>query len=42
MEVLLEHVRARGTTLLLVTHDEELARYCTDRVLRLKDGQLID
>jgi putative ABC transport system ATP-binding protein len=42
MEVLLEHVRARGTTLLLVTHDEELARYCTDRVIRLKDGQLID
>jgi predicted ABC-type transport system involved in lysophospholipase L1 biosynthesis ATPase subunit len=38
---LTEHVRARGTTLLLVTHDEELARACTDRVLRLRDGQVI-
>jgi predicted ABC-type transport system involved in lysophospholipase L1 biosynthesis ATPase subunit len=38
---LTEHVRARGTTLLLVTHDEELAKGCTDRVVRLKDGQLI-
>jgi len=25
----------------LVTHDEELAGRCADRVLRLKDGQLI-
>ena len=41
MDQLMEHVRARGTTLILVTHDEDLARSCTDRVLRLKDGQLI-
>jgi ABC-type lipoprotein export system ATPase subunit len=41
MDQLIEHVRARGTTLLLVTHDEDLARSCTDRVLRLKDGQFI-
>ncbi|HMF19935.1 MAG TPA: ABC transporter ATP-binding protein [Gemmataceae bacterium] len=41
MEQLMEHVRARGTTLVLVTHDEDLARSCTDRVLRLKDGQLV-
>jgi len=41
MDVLMEHVRARGTTLLLVTHDEDLAQSCTDRVLRLKDGQFI-
>jgi predicted ABC-type transport system involved in lysophospholipase L1 biosynthesis ATPase subunit len=39
IDLLTEHVRARGTTLLLVTHDEELARTCTDRVIRLKDGQ---
>jgi predicted ABC-type transport system involved in lysophospholipase L1 biosynthesis ATPase subunit len=38
IDLLTEHVRARGTTLLLVTHDEELARTCTDRVVRLKDG----
>jgi predicted ABC-type transport system involved in lysophospholipase L1 biosynthesis ATPase subunit len=41
MDQLMEHVRARGTTLILVTHDEDLARSCTERVLRLKDGQLI-
>jgi predicted ABC-type transport system involved in lysophospholipase L1 biosynthesis ATPase subunit len=41
MDLLLEHVRGRGTTLILVTHDEDLARSCTDRVVRLKDGQLV-
>jgi ABC-type lipoprotein export system ATPase subunit len=41
MEVLLDHVRRRGTTLILVTHDEELAQSCTSRVFRLKDGQLV-
>jgi predicted ABC-type transport system involved in lysophospholipase L1 biosynthesis ATPase subunit len=38
--LLLDHVRAWGMTLVLVTHDEELAAACTDRSLRLKDGQL--
>jgi predicted ABC-type transport system involved in lysophospholipase L1 biosynthesis ATPase subunit len=40
VDLLTGHVRSRGTTLLLVTHDEELARSCTDRVIRLKDGRL--
>jgi predicted ABC-type transport system involved in lysophospholipase L1 biosynthesis ATPase subunit len=38
--LILDHVRAGAATLILVTHDEELAKGYTDRVLRLKDGQL--
>ncbi|HWB10628.1 MAG TPA: ABC transporter ATP-binding protein [Pirellulales bacterium] len=41
MGLILTHVREHGATLILVTHDEELARESTDRVVRLKDGQLI-
>jgi predicted ABC-type transport system involved in lysophospholipase L1 biosynthesis ATPase subunit len=40
MALLAAHVRANNTTLVLVTHDEELARANTDRVLRLLDGRL--
>jgi predicted ABC-type transport system involved in lysophospholipase L1 biosynthesis ATPase subunit len=36
-----EHTRAHGATLILVTHDEELARRATDRVVRLQDGCLL-
>jgi predicted ABC-type transport system involved in lysophospholipase L1 biosynthesis ATPase subunit len=41
MAMITDHVQKSGATLILVTHDEELAATCTDRVLRLKDGQLI-
>jgi predicted ABC-type transport system involved in lysophospholipase L1 biosynthesis ATPase subunit len=41
LALLTEHVRAHGTTLILVTHDEELARRCTDRIVRLQDGRLL-
>ncbi len=40
--LLTEKVRASGMTLVLVSHDENLARRCTDRVIHLRDGQLID
>jgi predicted ABC-type transport system involved in lysophospholipase L1 biosynthesis ATPase subunit len=40
MELLRDHVRRQGTTLILVTHDEELARRCADRIVWLKDGLL--
>jgi predicted ABC-type transport system involved in lysophospholipase L1 biosynthesis ATPase subunit len=40
MELLLSHVRRQESTLILVTHDEELARRCADRVVWLKDGML--
>ena len=41
MSLILDHVQRHGATLVLVTHDEELAGTCTDRVLRLKDGRLL-
>lgn len=40
VEILMEHVRNHNMTLILVTHDEELARRCADRLFRLRDGQL--
>jgi ABC-type lipoprotein export system ATPase subunit len=41
MGMLLGHVAARAATLVLVTHDEELARRSADRILWLRDGQLV-
>jgi len=42
MALILDHVRESGVTLVLVTHDEELAASCTDRVVRLVDGRIAD
>lgn len=41
MELLERHVYEQGATLLLVTHDAELARRHADRVLHMRDGQLV-
>jgi putative ABC transport system ATP-binding protein len=41
MALLLSQVRTSGAALLLVTHDEELARRSTDRLVRLHDGHVI-
>jgi putative ABC transport system ATP-binding protein len=41
IELLLRLNRERGSTLLLVTHDEALARHA-GRVLRLRDGRLLN
>lgn len=38
-ELLLDLVRERGRTLILATHDPELAARC-DRVLRMRDGRM--
>jgi ABC-type lipoprotein export system ATPase subunit len=40
VELLSTHIRQRGTTTILVTHDEELANRFADRVLHMKDGRL--
>ena len=40
MALILDHVREHDASLVLVTHDEELAASCTDRVVRLADGRI--
>lgn len=40
IEVLMREVNRNASTLLLVTHDEDLARRCSTRVLRMADGQI--
>jgi ABC-type lipoprotein export system ATPase subunit len=41
MEILREQVARVGATLILVTHDEELARRHAGRVVRLQDGKVL-
>ncbi len=41
IELLHDHVERHGTTLLVATHDDELAGSLARRVLRLADGQLV-
>ncbi len=41
MEMLLGALEKAGTTLIMVTHDDELARQATSRIVRLKDGQIV-
>jgi ABC-type lipoprotein export system ATPase subunit len=40
-DLILTQVRQRGMTLILVTHDEELAGRMTDRVIRMADGKIV-
>jgi predicted ABC-type transport system involved in lysophospholipase L1 biosynthesis ATPase subunit len=40
LDLLTTHLRDHGTTFILVTHDEELARRCAERILHMKDGKL--
>jgi ABC-type lipoprotein export system ATPase subunit len=41
IELLTERARARHTTMILVTHDEDLARRYADRVMYMKDGMVL-
>jgi ABC-type lipoprotein export system ATPase subunit len=40
LEEILQQVKSRGMALVLVTHDEELAKRSSDRVLHMQDGVL--
>lgn len=41
IDLLGAHVRDTGAALVLVTHDDDLAQRFADRVLRMRDGQLV-
>jgi putative ABC transport system ATP-binding protein len=41
VELMFDLARARGATLVLITHDGELARRCS-RILRMQDGRIAD
>lgn len=41
LDIILQYVESNGAALLLVTHDDELARRCATRILRMQDGMLI-
>ena len=40
MTLIVDYVRTYNATIVLVTHDEELAQSYTTRAIRLKDGEL--
>jgi ABC-type lipoprotein export system ATPase subunit len=41
MELMQANVESRQATIVLVTHDEDMARAFATRIIRLKDGQLM-
>lgn len=41
MQLMLDLLAARGATLLLVTHDLDLATRSSDRILRMADGRIV-
>lgn len=42
MDLIMKHSEDRGTTVILVTHDEDLAQDFSNRVLHIQDGSLIN
>ncbi len=41
VDILLKLNKERGKTVIMVTHDEEVARKVSDRLIRLKDGMVV-
>ena len=42
IELLDKMRRTDGRTIVLVTHDQELARHHADRIIRLRDGRVVE
>ena len=40
MSLILDHVTRQSATLVLVTHDEEIARRHANRIVRMRDGHI--
>ncbi|RLE23369.1 MAG: ABC transporter ATP-binding protein [Acidobacteria bacterium] len=41
LSTLTDHMQNHGTTLIVATHDDDVARICS-RIVRLKDGKVVD
>jgi predicted ABC-type transport system involved in lysophospholipase L1 biosynthesis ATPase subunit len=41
LDLLSSHLERHGTTMVLVTHDEELAERAADRIVRMHDGRIV-
>ena len=41
LNLILDYVKTNGATMILVTHDDELANRCATRLLRMQDGMLL-
>jgi predicted ABC-type transport system involved in lysophospholipase L1 biosynthesis ATPase subunit len=39
--LILDYVKTNGATMILVTHDEELAERCATRILHMQDGVIL-
>ncbi|GAB4152099.1 MAG: ABC transporter ATP-binding protein [Planctomycetaceae bacterium] len=42
VDLLLSDAKTRGTTIVLITHDNDLADEFADRIIRMKDGSLLE
>jgi predicted ABC-type transport system involved in lysophospholipase L1 biosynthesis ATPase subunit len=42
IDLLMNYVKTHQATFVIVTHDVDLAQTCSERILHIQDGHLID